>query len=113
MKNSLLVFLALVFLSAAHGKEQCSNATLNGTYSLYATGSVIGVGPVGLVAVLKYDGHGTFSATVIQKVNGNIVQFTLTGTYSVSPDCILTDQSQTSTGQTATHTAVIADNGNE
>jgi hypothetical protein len=113
MKTILLALAGVVFLNAAHAKEQCSNAILNGTYSLYATGSIVGVGPVGLVAVLKYDGRGTFSAIVFQKVNGNSVQFTLTGTYSVDANCILTDQSVTSTGQTGSHTAVIAAGGNE
>src|ERR1051325_3573717 len=87
MKTILLALAGVVFLNAAHAKEQCSNAILNGTYSLYATGSIVGVGPVGLVAVLKYDGRGTFSAIVFQKVNGNSVQFTLTGTYSVDANC--------------------------
>ena len=114
MKRSLLGFIAFVlFGGAAHGAEHCSNAILNGTYSLYANGTVIGVGPVGLVAVLKYDGHSTLTGIVFQRVNGNIVQFTVTGTYSVDSNCIYTDTTFASTGQTATHTAVVADKGNE
>ncbi len=114
MRVSLIAFIGLAFWSgAAHGKEPCSNATLKGAYGLYATGTVIGVGPVGLVGVLNYDGRGAFTGTVFQKVNGNLVQFTLTGTYSVDSNCVSTDVSLTSTGQSATHTVVIVDNGNE
>ena len=114
MKRSLLGFIVFVlFGGAAHGAEQCSNAILNGTYSLYANGTVIGVGPVGLVAVLKFDGRSTLTGIVFQRVNGNIVQFTVTGTYSVDSNCIYTDTTFASTGQTATHTAVVADKGNE
>jgi hypothetical protein len=114
MKRSLLGFIAFVlFGGAAHGAEQCSNAILNGTYSLYANGTVIGVGPVGLVAVLKFDGRSTLTGIVFQRVNGNIAQFTVTGTYSVDSNCIYTDTTFASTGQTATHTAVVADKGNE
>jgi hypothetical protein len=114
MRFGLIAVIGLAFLGgAAHGKERCSNATLNGTYGLYATGTVIGVGPVGLVAVLKYDGQGAFTGTVLQKVNGNLVQFTVTGTYSVDSNCVSTDVSLTSTGLSATHTVVIVDNGNE
>ena len=113
MKASLLTLISVVLFSGvAHGKE-CSNALLNGSYSLYANGTVIGVGPVGLVAVLKYDGQSALTGTVFQRVNGNIVQFTLTGTYRVDSNCIVTDETVTSTGQTATHTYVIADNGHE
>ena len=50
---------------------------------------------------------------MFQRVNGNIVQFTVTGTYSVDSNCIVTDTTFTSTGQTATHTYVVADKGNE
>ena len=114
MRVSLLVLMSFAFLSGAgYGKEKCSNATLNGTYGLYATGDLIGIGPVGLVGVLTYDGKGTFSGTVFQKVNGNLVQFTVTGTYTVDSNCVSTDVSLTSTGQSATHTVVIVDNGNE
>src|SRR5215475_12689948 len=113
MKSSLLFLIGLgLVVGAAYGKE-CSNELLNGSYSLYANGTVIGVGPVGLVAVLKYDGHSTLTGIVFQRVNGNIVQFTLTGTYSVDSNCIVTDTTFTSTGQTATHTYVVADKGNE
>ena len=113
MKTSLLTLISVVLFSGvAHGKE-CSNALLNGSYSLYASGTVIGVGPVGLVAVLKYDGQSAMTGTVFQRVNGNIVQFTLTGTYKVDSNCIVTDETITSTGQTAIHTYVIADNGHE
>ena len=47
MKASLLTLISVVLFSGvAHGKE-CSSALLNGSYSLYASGTVIGVGPVG------------------------------------------------------------------
>ena len=113
VKASLLILISVaLFSGVAHGKE-CSSALLNGSYSLYASGTVIGVGPVGLVAVLKYDGQSTLTGTVFQRVNGNIVQLTLTGTYTVDSNCIATDDTVTSTGQTAVHTYAIADNGRE
>ena len=114
MNASLIGIIGFALLSgAAHSKEPCSNAILNGSYGLNATGTIIGVGPVGLVGVLKYDGRGTLTGIVFQRVNGNSVQFTLTGSYSVDSNCIVTDVTVTSTGQTATHTYVIVDSGNE
>src|SRR5262245_39185200 len=67
----------------------------------------------GLGRPLKYDGRSTLTGIVFQRVNGNIVQFTVTGTYLVDSNCIVTDTTFTSTGQTATHTYVVADKGNE
>jgi hypothetical protein len=113
MKASLFTLISFALIAGAAQGKECSNALLNGSYSLYASGTVIGVGPVGLVGVLKYDGQSTLTGIVFQRVNGNIVQFTLTGTYSVDSNCIVTDTTVTSTGQTAMHTYVIADNGNE
>jgi hypothetical protein len=86
MRFNALALLGLALLSgAAHAKE-CSNAILNVTYGLYATGSIINGSstvPVGLVGVLKYDGRNTFTGTIFQRTNGNITQFTVTGTYSM------------------------------
>ena len=109
-----LVALSVLFSgTAAQGKTHCSNATLNGAYSLVANGTVIGVGAIGLVGVLNYDGRGNLTGTIYQKVNGNNVQYTLTGTYTVDASCTVTDVTQTSSGATATHVYVIANNGTE
>jgi len=43
---------------AAHKHRQCSNATLNGTYGLHATGTVIGVGDFAAVGRFTFDGKG-------------------------------------------------------
>jgi len=109
-----LICFTLFSGATAHGKEQCSNATLNGSYGLTASGTVIGVGPVALVGVLEYDGKGNLTGgTVFQKVNGNNVEVTLTGTYTVDPSCIVFDTFLDSNGRTSTHVSVIVDSGKE
>ena len=113
MRFQTLALLSFALLGGAAHAKQCSNAILNGTYGLNASGTIIGVGPVGLVGVLKYDGRSTFTGIIFQRTNGNITQFTVTGTYSVDANCIVTDTSTTSLGQTASHTYVVVDNGNE
>jgi hypothetical protein len=113
MRFAVLALVGFAVLDgAAHGKE-CSNAILNGSYGINANGTIIGVGPLGLVGVRKYDGRSTFTGTIVQGTTGNIVQFTVTGTYTVDSNCIVTDVSTTSTGQTASHTYVVVDAGNE
>jgi hypothetical protein len=116
MRFNVLVLLSFGLLSGAADAKECSNAILNGSYGINASGTIIsstGPVPVGLVGVLRYDGRSTFTGTIFQRTNGNIVQFTVTGTYSVNASCIVTDVSTTSLGQTATHTYVVVDNGNE
>lgn len=108
-----LICLSLLSETTTYGKEQCSNATLNGSYGVSASGTVIGVGPVASVGVFTFDGEDNMTGTVIQKVNGNNVELTFTGTYTVDPSCLVSDTVLTSTGQTVTHVSVIVDNGKE
>ena len=107
-----LLQLTLVTLSPAIGMQAedripCSNATLHGSYGLHARGTVIGVGDFAAVGRFTFDGRGSLSAKLFVRVNGNNIEPpTLTGTYSVSPDCIVTDSWGGST-----HVSVIVDNG--
>jgi len=92
---------------------QCSNRILNGSYGLYADGTVIGVGPTAVIAIFTYDGHGNLTGTGTSKTNGNVVHFTLTGTYTVDENCNVSDTVFFPSGASATHEYVIVDNGNE
>ena len=63
-----------------HENQQCSNATLHGSYALDARGTIINVGPFAAVGVFTF-GNGNLSATLAQKVNGNVVPITVAATY--------------------------------
>ena len=110
--RNLLLQLALVVLSLASGTQAedravCSNATLHGSYGLHATGTVIGVGDFAAVGRFTFDGKGNLTATLFVRVNGNNMEPPqITGTYSVSPDCTVSD-----TWGGSTHVSVIVDNG--
>jgi len=66
----------------------CTPTTLRGSYGGLLTGTVIGVGPIALVAKVTFDGHGGWSYDETGNVNGNpIPNQHLTGTYSVKSDC--------------------------
>ena len=97
-----------------NGNQQCSNATLNGSYGLHATGTIIGVGPFAAVGVFTFDGRGNLSATLTQKVNGNLgPTITITGTYTVAPNCTVSDVWNPSIGGMTQHESVIVDDGKE
>jgi hypothetical protein len=103
----MLVVLGLAIGMQAQDKESCSNATLHGSYGLHATGSIIGVGDFAAVGRFVFDGAGNLTAKFFARVNGNNNEFLqITGTYSVSPDCIVTDNWGGST-----HVSVIVDHG--
>jgi hypothetical protein len=102
-----MVVLSLAFLMQAEDRANCSNATLHGSYGLHATGSIIGVGDFAAVGRFTFDGNGNLSGELFARANGNNMEPPpFTGTYSVSPDCIVTDSWLGST-----HVSVIVDNG--
>jgi len=105
---SMSAFVLVLTINAkAQGTTVCSNATLRGGYGLHATGTVNGVGDFAAVGRFVFDGNGHLTANLFVRVNGNnVTPPELTGTYSVSPDCIVTD-----TWGGSIHVSVIVDQG--
>ena len=113
MKRSLIALAGFTLLgtTAAYADGHCLNATLRGKYVVQASGTIVGVGPVAVVAIFNYDGNGNLTETAYQKLNGNYSQITASGTYAVDDSCVVTDTLLTPAGQSITHTAVIIDHG--
>ena len=64
------------------------DATKHGTYRVYGTGTVVGVGPAVALGEITYDGHGNAVATFTLNVNGNVQTHTnVPSTYTVNSDC--------------------------
>lgn len=116
LKNRFVTAMALVAIflpigAKAEGTVECANSILNGRYALQLTGTIIGVGNIAEVGSFIYDGNGNLAGSLLVRVNGNNKRLTLTGTYSVSPDCTLSDIWHLSDGSTTTHQAAIFDAG--
>ena len=107
--------LAAAFVAGASarndGRAGCSNATLNGSYSLHATGDIIGIGPFAAVGVFNFDGNGHVSASLVTRTNGTNGVSNVTGTYAVAPDCTAADTLSTATGVVSTHSYAIFGRG--
>ena len=103
----ILFTVTLAIGMQAQDKANCSNATLNGSYGLHATGTIVGVGDFAAVGRFTFDGNGNLTGRLFVRVAGNnIAPPAFTGTYSVSPDCTVTDNWLGST-----HVSVIVDQG--
>jgi hypothetical protein len=95
---SVILFAAaftLGIVPRAHAIDhKCSNATLQGSYGYTATGTLLPAGapppfagPFGEVGRQTFDGNGNTSGTATLSANGNSANITVTGTYTVNPDC--------------------------
>jgi hypothetical protein len=92
----------------------CSNGSLRGAYGFQIKGSIVGLGPIGGVARLAFDGAGNFTQTDNVTVNGFpiVVNRPGSGTYNVNADCTGT-QTLNSGGQVLRTSFVLAENGKE
>ena len=69
------------------GSRKCSLKTLKGAYGIKFEGQKIGTGPFVSISRIVFDGEGTFTTTEIGRFNGNPVERTFTGPYTVNDDC--------------------------
>ena len=108
---AMALALVLVTEVTTEGRPACSNATLHGQYSLRASGEVIGVGPLAIVGVFRFDGNGHVTASVTTRLNGVNTHADLQGVYSVNAACVVEDSLTASNGSVSTHESVIFDSG--
>jgi hypothetical protein len=122
-----LVLFAIVFVLGIAPRAQagenrgCSNATLRGSFGYTATGTLLPTavpaplaGPFGEIGRQTFDGNGNTTATATINANGNIVNVTIEGTYTVNPDCTGSMTRDVSPlGVTAHDDLVIDDDGVE
>jgi hypothetical protein len=72
---------------AQAGDAACSLARAAGSYGVSDSGTVVGIGPRAAVALLTLDAAGNIKGKVTASLNGSVTDSTLSGTYTVNPDC--------------------------
>ena len=107
----LFVGSVLMMPAKADDGETCSNATLHGSYGLHATGTMINVGNFAAVGRFTFDGKGGLTGKLFVRINSNNAVLTITGMYSVAPDCTVSDTWNASNGSVTTHESVIVNQG--
>jgi hypothetical protein len=104
------LLFSLTAESTVQAQPNCSNASLHGSYGLHATGITGAGGNFAAVGRFTFDGDGNLTGTLFVRVAGNDLQLNITGTYSVSSDCIV-DDTWNFSGGSSTHKSVIVDHG--
>jgi len=79
--------LSVASPAQAEDGQHCSFARAAGTYGVSDSGSVVGIGARAAVALLTLDAAGNIKGKVTASLNGSVTEGTLSGTYTVNPDC--------------------------
>ena len=93
VRASLLIisfFALLACLSPAAYADKCSTATVAGNWGVTLTGTLLlptGAIPGAAVATLNADTAGNVTGTEARNVGGGFANETITGTWTVNPDC--------------------------
>ena len=69
------------------GSQQCSKQTLKGAYGIKFEGRKVSGELFASVSRIVFDGHGQFTTSEVGRFNGELVQRTFTGPYTVNGDC--------------------------
>ena len=69
------------------GSRKCSSRTVKGTYGIKFEGQKLGTGPIASISRITFDGDGFFTTNEIGRFNGNLIQRTFRGPYTVNEDC--------------------------
>jgi hypothetical protein len=112
--SSTIIIVLLISLTIILGsvrkvpaKVGCSNSSLRGSYGLHATGTTAVGGPFAAVGVFSFDGAGSLTGTLFVRVTDTTIpNIPVTGTYTVNPDCTVSDAWGGSQ-----HESVIVDGG--
>jgi hypothetical protein len=89
--------------------DGCTPALLKGSWGSVINGTIIGVGPIAVLGVTKFDGEGHFSMDATANIHGNVSSEHTTGTYTVNRSC--TGTTTDSIGDSSTF--VIVGDGKE
>ena len=87
-----VLVLGIVPTAQAGDHDECSNATLHGSFGFTSIGTLLNLppplaGPFAEIGRQTFDGRGGTDATATASPNGNITKLILQGTYVVDPDC--------------------------
>lgn len=98
---------------AASGAHRFSNSSLRGSHGFHSTGTAPTGEPFATVGIFRFDGDGNLTATLFTRRTAGITvgPLNLTGTYTVNPNCTVSDTWAVANGTSATHESVVFDEG--
>jgi hypothetical protein len=92
MNRMLTAFAILLLMAAPRINAACTATTLAGTFGFTTSGVLIlptGPAPVAAVGLITFDLNGNVSGTQDRSVGGGFAHETISGTISITRDCVL------------------------
>lgn len=110
----LVLFLAGIGLvPGTRAAGTCNLQTIRGNYGFHITGLAYNGIPVTGVALITFDGTGSYTGKDNTSFGGFFSEGTATGSYTVNDDCTGTMTTTFANGFVVTGNIVIVDNGKE
>jgi hypothetical protein len=90
-RTLVILSMATLYVSMAAPARaegpQCTLPLTAGKYGVADSGTVVGIGPRAAIALVTLDAAGNINGKVTASLNGSVTHTTLSGTYTVNPDC--------------------------
>ncbi|MFY9905166.1 MAG: hypothetical protein WBX02_21830 [Terriglobales bacterium] len=86
-KISIAALMFVTLTAASSFGATCTNASIKGVYGVLGSGLNGSGQPAASVTQLTSDGNGNLTGTTTKSIDGTIVTFTATGTYSIAKNC--------------------------
>jgi hypothetical protein len=112
---SLRISIALLVFTMTAGSPvafaACSNATIKGVYGITSVGLNGSLLPAASVDQITADGLGNLTGSSTKSIDGSIVTYTFSGTYSIAANCVGKTEFTNQDGQIE-HANIFLNNGN-
>ncbi|HUO16184.1 MAG TPA: hypothetical protein VMX38_14460 [Verrucomicrobiae bacterium] len=82
-----VLFVSMIANVSFARAATCSNASIKGTYGIVSSGLNGSLQPAASVDQIMADGNGNISGTSTKSIDGTIVTYAITGTYSIAANC--------------------------
>jgi len=84
---SIAVLMFVTLTAASSFGATCTDASIKGVYGALGSGLNGSGEPAASVTQITSDGNGNLTGTTTKSIDGTIVTFTTTGTYSIAKNC--------------------------
>ncbi|MGA7632719.1 MAG: hypothetical protein WCB11_18305 [Terriglobales bacterium] len=111
-KISMAALMFVTLTAASSFGATCTDASVKGVYGVLGSGLNGSGEPAASVSQITSDGNGNLTGTTTKSIDGEIVTFSTTGTYSIAKNCTGTG-TLTNQDEQSENSNIFLNNGNK